>query len=154
MNASRSLVVGLALALFAPACAGDDDDGGHDDTEVNCATEDRDDDFVAGMGKDGDIFTFRLMDSVPAPPDKGDNTWTIRIEEGGEGVADLDLNVSLNMPDHGHGTPVPVEITDEGEGNYTADPLNMWMPGLWDVTITASDGADTDDVIFSFCVQG
>ena len=153
MLASRSLLVGLALALVAPGCAGDDDDGG-DGTEVNCATEDRDDDFVAGMSKEGDVFTFRLMDAIPAPPDKGDNTWTIRVEDGGEGVPGLALDVALNMPDHGHGTPVGVEITDEGDGNYTADPLNMWMPGLWDATISADDGAADDSVTFSFCVQG
>lgn len=152
MHASRSLVVGLALALFVPACAGDDDDGG--DTEVNCATEERDDEFVAGMSKDGDVFTFRLMDSVPAPPDKDDNIWTIRVEDGGEGVPGLAVDVSLNMPDHGHGTPVGVEITDEGDGVYTADPLNMWMPGLWDVKISADDGAADDSVTFRFCVQG
>jgi hypothetical protein len=153
MHASRFLVVGLALALLAPACAGDDDDGG-DHTEVNCATETRDDEYVAGMSKDGDVFTFRLMDSVPAPPDKDDNAWTIRVEDGGEGVPGLAVDVSLNMPDHGHGTPVPVEITDEGDGVYVADPLNMWMPGLWDVKITADDGAADDDVTFRFCVQG
>ena len=136
-----------------PACAGDDDDGG-DETEVNCATEDRDDEFVAGMSKDGDVFTFRLMDSVPAPPDKDDNTWTIRVEESGEGVPDLALDVSLNMPDHGHGTPVGVGITDEGDGVYVADPLNMWMPGLWDATITADDGVADDSVTFRFCIQG
>lgn len=154
MLPTRSLVVGLALALFAPACAGGDDDDTGDDTEVNCATETRDDDFIAGMSKDGDVFTFRLMDSVPAPPDKGDNTWTIRIEDGGEGVADLDVDVSLNMPDHGHGTPIPVEITNEGDGDYAADPLNMWMPGLWDATVTAAEGGENDSVTFSFCVQG
>lgn len=153
MNASRSLVVGLALALLAPACAGDDDHGG-DDTEVNCATEARDDDYIAGMAKSGDVFTFRLMDSVPAPPDKDDNVWTIRIEDGDEGVAGLDVSVSLNMPDHGHGTPVPVVVTDEGDGVYIADPLNLWMPGLWDATITADDGVTSDDVTFRFCVQG
>ncbi len=153
MHAPRSLFVGLALALLAPACAGGDDDGG-DGTEVNCATEDRDDEFVAGMSKDGDVFTFRLMDSVPAPPDKDDNTWTIRVEDEGEGVPGLAVDVSLNMPDHGHGTPVPVEITDEGDGVYIADPLNMWMPGLWDVKITADDGVSDDDVTFRFCVQG
>ncbi|HTE52091.1 MAG TPA: FixH family protein [Kofleriaceae bacterium] len=154
MLASRSLVVGLALSLFVPACAGGDDDDGGDDTEVNCATETRDDDFVAGMTKDGDVFAFRLMDSVPSPPDKGDNTWTIRIEDGGEGVPALDVSFSLNMPDHGHGTPIPVGVTDEGDGSYTADPINMWMPGLWDVTINADDGTAADSVTFSFCVQG
>lgn len=153
MHASRYLAVGLALALFAPACAGDDDDGG-DHTEVNCATESRDDEYVAGMSKEGDAFSFRLMDSVPAPPDKDDNVWTIRIEDGGEGVPDLAVDVSLNMPDHGHGTPVEVVITDEGDGVYVADPVNMWMPGLWDVKITADDGVTSDDATFRFCVQG
>ena len=30
----------------------------------------------------------------------------------------------------------------------------MWMPGLWDVKITADDGVSDDDATFRFCVQG
>jgi hypothetical protein len=28
----------------------------------------------------------------------------------------------------------------------------MWMPGLWQTTIEASAGADSDSAVFAFCI--
>lgn len=143
----------IALTLFAAACSSD---GGHDDEPtVNCAEETRDEEFVAGMqklGTNGKIM-FTLVEGTPAPPARGDNTWTIQLTSQGAAapVTGASMLVTPHMPDHTH-TP----ITDPGTampeaGKYSA-PVNMWMPGLWQTTIQANAGADTDKVVFAFCV--
>jgi hypothetical protein len=38
-------------------------------------------------------------------------------------------------------------------GQYTLSPINMWMPGLWEITISATAGDTVDDsVVFRFCI--
>jgi len=151
MLLSRSFtVIGLGLCL-ATACGSDEPDP---DEEVNCAEETRDDEFVAGMSKAGDLWTFRLMDATPAPPDKGDNSWSVRVEQEEAGLEGLNLTVTPFMPDHGHGTPIDPQVTDEGGGDYRLAPVNMWMPGLWQVTVEAQDGDQLDSAVFAFCIQG
>ena len=144
--------IAIALSLFAAACS----DGGHDDEPtVNCAEEMRDEEFVAGMqklGTNGKI-TFTLVQAVPAPPARGDNTWTVQLTTAGAAapVTGAGMVVTPHMPDHTH-TPV----SDQGSampeaGKYSA-PVNMWMPGLWQTTIQANAGADSDKAVFVFCV--
>jgi hypothetical protein len=154
MLSARPPLLATCLAIATAGCGGGDDDGDGND-EVNCATETRDDEFVAGMAKPGDVWSFRLMDSAPAPPHKGDNDWSVRVEgDGGAGIEELTLTVTPFMPDDGHGTPIEPAISDEGGGDYSATPVNMWMPGLWQVTVEATDGEETDAAVFAFCVQG
>jgi hypothetical protein len=59
------------------------------------------------------------------------------------------------MPDHGHGTPIEAITTPVGSGGeYAVTPLNLWMPGLWRVTVTLSDGSPVDSVEYFFCING
>ncbi len=145
----RILAVSSIAAVLA-ACGGD---SGFEDEPVDCAAETRDDDYVAGMVKTGERWSFALVDAAPAPPDEGDNTWSLHIAEGETGVEGLSLTVTPFMPDHDHGTPIEAVATEETGGDYTVAPINMWLPGLWEVTVDASDGASSDSAVFAFCIE-
>jgi len=142
----------LAACLFATACSSD---GTEDPDAVNCAEETRDEEFVAGLSKVGvnGQMTFTLVEATPAPPARGDNTWMIQVSTVGAAapVTGATMIVTPYMPDHTH-----APVSDNGQampeaGKYSA-PVYMWMPGLWQTTIQATVGADSDRAVFAFCI--
>jgi hypothetical protein len=146
----------LVILLTVAACGGgeaDPPDAGYD-----CEAEDRDEEFVAGMAKTGaNGLTFTLVSSTPAPPARHDNVWVIEIDDAGAPLAGALVEVTPFMPDHRHGTPTPAVVTeDDTAGRYLADPVNLFMSGLWEVTVEATpEGgtvADRDEAVFTFCV--
>ncbi|HUQ04607.1 MAG TPA: hypothetical protein VM261_19035 [Kofleriaceae bacterium] len=149
------LLVAVLVASSASlaACAGDD--GG--ETMVNCATEDRDDDYLAGMSKTGaGGMTFTLTSAAPSPPGRDDNAWVIDIATP-SGPFSGTVTVVPFMPDHRHGTPVEVVVTPDPQtpGRFTAAPINLWMPSLWEITIRATPaGGTADSAVFRFCIAG
>jgi hypothetical protein len=145
------LLLALSPIMAATAACGGDD--GFEDDPVDCAVETRDDEFVAGMVKSGERLSFALIDAAPAPPDEGDNSWTLHVTDGEEGVEGLALTVTPWMPDHDHGTPIAAVATEATGGDYTVAPINLWLAGLWEVTIEASDGKSTDAAVFAFCIE-
>lgn len=151
----RTLGIALLMTL-APACAGDD---GTDAPTARCDMETRADIYTPGMSKDGDdqVFKLILLESDPAPPDKGDNTWIIEVQDftTGAPIDDATFAITPFMIDHGHGSPIVPTVSAEGApGNYRITPLNLWMPGLWQVSFEISAGAAMDTMVFSFCVEG
>ena len=146
----------LSLVSFA-ACSSDDHHGGDDGMSYNCAEEDRDDEFVVGLEKAGQngTLTFKLLEAVPAPPSRGDNTWTLQLtsQTAAAPVTGAAMVVTPFMTDHKPGTPIQVTIEPmPSAGQYKLTPVNLWMPGLWRTTIEASSGADTDKAVFAFCI--
>jgi hypothetical protein len=146
--------LGLGIALAAGACA---DDEPEDDTSYNCMAETRDDEFALGLSKPGESsrYTFTLVTADPAPPARGDNTWVLRLDTMAAPVAPVTgatMSVSPFMPDHSHGSGKTVTITPMTEaGEYKLAPVNLWMPGLWEVTVQVS-GAQSDRAVFRFCL--
>jgi hypothetical protein len=156
MRVSLAFVT-LAVLAVAAACGGDDH-GAHDsDAGYNCALDERGETFVAGMSKTGaNGYAFALDDAVPSPPAKTDNVWTVAVTEpGGAAATSVGMTAVPFMPDHGHGTPIGAVATAVGDGSFTIEPINLWMPGLWEIRLAATDG-DTalDQVVFRFCVDG
>lgn len=146
----------LALPLLLAGACGDDDhsheeaDAGHD-----CDQDTRGEDFVAGMEKTGGGYTFTLVDGQPAPPAKGNNVWTLEVSDPGGPAEGGEIAVTTFMPDHGHGSPIAPEITEEEPGRFALDPVNLFMPGLWEITIELSmDGAAQGEAVFQFCIDG
>lgn len=128
------------------------------DASTICLTEDRDDPYVPGMEKVGAAgYRVALVASVPGPPEKGDNHWTVQVHDAtGAARDDLGLDVIPWMPDHGHGTPVAESVTATGvDGVYEIDRVNLWMRGLWTNRISILDpqGAELDRVTFAFCID-
>jgi YtkA-like len=147
----------LVLALTSLAACSSDSHGMGDDESYNCAAEDRDDEFVVGLSKSGQggKLTFKLLEATPAPPARGDNTWILQLTSQGAAapITGAAMIVTPFMPDHQHGTAITVGIEAMPEaGQYKLSPVNMWMPGLWQTTIEAQAGADTDKAVFAFCI--
>lgn len=155
----RSHPVHSALVLGLLALAGCSSDHGHasSDAGYDCSQDERGETFTAGMSKTGAAgYTFALMDALPTPPAKDNNAWTVALD-GPDGLpaTAAGLGVGLFMPDHQHGTPVAAVITPGGDGSFQIEMINMWMPGLWEITLTATDGdSPLDSVVYRFCVDG
>ncbi|HVH97254.1 MAG TPA: FixH family protein [Enhygromyxa sp.] len=166
-----ALALPFALALACDSKDGEDDhshehetDTGHEtghetDTgheESDCAAETRDDEFSIGLSKSGEILTVSFVAADPAPPIKGDNTWTLAIADvEGQPLSNLTITAVPWMPDHDHGTPVEATATaTENPGEFVVTPVNLFMSGLWEVTldIELQDGP-SDQVVFAFCVE-
>ena len=150
----RPLVLALALAACGTHDHGDDD-------PVDCSTVTGVDTFVVGLEKVGNsgALDFKMMSATPAPPARGNNTWLFQIHTMNSGVVGAPLEgatiqVTPFMPAHQHGTGVPVEITPMTDpGSYELSPVNLWMQGVWEITIQASSGATSDTVVYKFCVD-
>jgi hypothetical protein len=146
------LILGVVLA--AGACS---DDGGDDGTSYNCAEETRDEEFVMGLTKAGaeSRLEFKLVSSEPAPPSRGDNRWIVQLSTMTAPVTPVSgasMTVTPFMPDHQHGSGETVIVTPMTEaGQYQLDPVNLWMPGLWEITMRVT-GATEDRVVFRFCL--
>jgi hypothetical protein len=147
-----SLILGVALSVGA--CADDPHDDG---TTYDCAKETRDDEFVIGLTKPGENsrLEFKLLSSDPAPPARGDNTMVLQLSTMAAPVTPVSgasMSVTPFMPDHEHGAGKTVQITPLADpGQYQLEPVNLRMPGLWEVTIEV-DGADSDRAVFRFCL--
>lgn len=150
----------VVLAGIVSGCGGDDTGS---DAARRCDSETRADVYSAGMTKSGaeGKFSVVLVVSEPAPPDKGDNSWTIEIKEVGTDTAvdNADVIVTPFMVDHGHGTPVvPTVSAGDSAGRYLVSPINLWMPGYWELSLdlAAELGSVTmtDTVLFGFCIEG
>ncbi len=146
------------LVLVGSACDGGDGTSGGEAGTPACETEERADTYVPGLRQIGDAgLVVTLVSSVPAPPQKGDNHWSITVTDGAGTAQDgLDIAVVPIMPDHGHGTPITALVAaGEEPGTYELDRVNLMMAGYWETTLNIGDGADTqvDTVMFPFCVE-
>ncbi|HVY25308.1 MAG TPA: FixH family protein [Polyangiaceae bacterium] len=155
------------VTLFAPlglaGCGGGDastaEASQHEVDVSACAADPRTSSYQANMSQksQNEAFSLKLQKSDPAPPAKGDNTWQIQLVDAhGAPVNDATIDVVPFMPDHGHGTSIHPLVTPDGsgKGQYAISRINLWMPGLWQVTLhVAADGA-ADDIVLGFCITG
>ena len=126
------------------------------DTPRFCDTEDRDDDYVAGMSKVGaNGYRFTLVSSTPPPARKGVYTWSVAVLDPASQPFDAaTFTVVPLMPDHGHGTG-PVTVTATGGGGYTLSGMDLFMTGYWTIRLGVRDAGSTelDFARFAFCVD-
>jgi hypothetical protein len=162
----RSL--GVWLALTAASCGGSSGDDGLGGSElagagtVSCQEDERVDTYTANMEKPGELglLSFRFSDLTPAPPAKGSNTFHVAVTDASGTISGGELRVELDMPDHGHGSSIkPVISFDAASGQYTIQPLYLFMAGVWRLEFDAYDGTGDsaqplDRAILHFCIEG
>ena len=145
--------------LFCVLLAACGTDSGDDTMEIDCTMVTGADTFTVGLEKmgQGGTLDFKLLSATPSPPARGDNSWVVQINQTASGAAPLEgaqLQVTPFMPAHQHGSPIQVQITPMPDaGQYKLEPVNLWMPGVWETTIRASAGASTDSAVYKFCIE-
>ncbi|HEY1547473.1 MAG TPA: FixH family protein [Kofleriaceae bacterium] len=124
--------------------------------KAGCENTARIDALAGGFVKHGASgrFDVKLISMAPVTPARGDNAWVIELDAtSGAAISGADIIVTPFMPDHGHGTPVKVGVTASATpGQYTLSPINLWMPGYWEISIAATSGADHDAAVFELCI--
>lgn len=156
--AARAWLLAAGLALGACGSGAQNSNGGTPGAET-CANEKRADAWALGTVRTGTggLLKAKLVAADPAPPIKGDNVWTLQILDASDQPLDgVALTVKPFMPDHGHGTPIAATVTEVGMGHqYRVTPVNLWMPGYWEIRLTLdAGGGKTDATAFKICIDG
>jgi hypothetical protein len=147
----------LALALALVACG--DDEPPPSAASICDKFDTPYDPYVAGLTKSGEVgfVQVALLDAAPAPPEKGDNRWVVRVlDDGAAPLAGATISdVRPWMPDHGHGTSIePVIGAPGSDGAVEVDHIDFRMAGVWTVTIEVTTPSGVDRAVFGFCIDG
>ena len=112
--------------------------------------------YVFGLERrsTNDTFTLRLTDAVPAPPDVGDNLLGFEVEGPNGPVTDGTISYRPFMPLHGHGTSPETYDAQVESGAWVVGPMDLFMPGLWELTVTVDADGASDEALFRFCLLG
>ena len=65
--------------------------------------------YFAGIAKVSPSgLSVSILDSIPAPPRAGENTWKVKLSQSdGTAIEGATINVEPWMPKHQHGSPPP-----------------------------------------------
>jgi hypothetical protein len=151
----------VALAACGPGSSSGTGGGGSTSTGTQssvCASDPRAMQYAVGLSQtstDGKV-KIAFADASPAPPAKGANVWTITVTDGAQMPIDgATITVKPFMPDHGHGSSAVPKVTGKGSGSYEISNLELFMPGIWQITFTVTPaGGAAESVVFTFCVEG
>ena len=150
---------GAALLLSALALAGC---GTNDDDQAPATGDDSEectgdfDTFEPGMSKralPGNI-TVQLTEAVPSPPVvRSDNIWWLKLSDAdGAAILGAQLVASPYMPKHQHGS-AEVVVDEQSEGEYQLSPIELIMPGVWEIPLSITPIAEEDsETTFRFCI--
>jgi hypothetical protein len=149
----------LIACLGLAACSGSSN-GADAEEMVDCSTVTGVDILKVPLEKMGaqGAFDFQLVSATPAPPARNTNTWIVQINSMSQGVVGnpvdgASITATPFMPSHQHGSPEQVVVTPAGQpGQYTLDPVFLWMPGVWETTIQVTNGGQTDSAVYRFCI--
>jgi hypothetical protein len=112
--------------------------------------------FQTGLTKLAEPQQLRIEVAAaePAPPAvRSDNAWRLRVtDEDGAAVTGAELFATPYMPEHQHGS-AEVIVSELGGGEYELAPIELIMPGVWEVPITVTPpGGETSEATFRFCI--
>lgn len=139
--------------LAAAACSGSDEgDTAEPTMTIDCGSDY--DIYAPGLAASGQSYTVTFLSADPAPPDRGDNVWSVEVSDASGIRDDLGLTVEPFMPEHGHGTSPASFTGSSAAGAYDFEPIDLFMPGLWVLTFYVDDGLESDPVEFRFCLEG
>jgi len=157
-----TLIGMLIVATGLPSCSGSGGDPGSDAVDAglfyDCTTEPRAVAAVPGLLRVSStgIMQATLESLTPNSLVKGPNSWTVGLSDAaGATLAGATIKAVPFMPDHGHGTSVKAVVTDLGAGVYGLTPLNLYMAGYWEVTLTVTPASGgSDSIVFPVCIPG
>jgi hypothetical protein len=170
VNADKVSAPGFApptncvIASNAAVSSGSSTDSGMSDTAVAdadaaavCDPRYTPDPITGGLSKIGSAgaMKFVLVSPDPQPPGVGYNTWVVNVVDSqGQPIKDaIFTTIKPWMPLHGHGSSVLPTWISNGDGTYSIR-LYLFMPGVWQVTLTVQNGPTKDTVVFALCVGG
>ncbi|MDD9942162.1 MAG: FixH family protein [Myxococcales bacterium] len=115
-------------------------------------------DFEIGLHKPGmaDSLHMRVLDAVPARPEKFENDWLIEVGDDDGPIEAAEITVEPYMPTHGHdGTFAPEVSPMDEAGQYAIDRINLWMAGPWEVRFMIRIGdTEVDRIVYDVCIEG
>jgi len=138
----RALVFSSIIGI---ACSKGNDDSGHSghDHSHHHGDTDLPDDFDPSteVQTHSETVTISYV-TDPAPiPESALFSVTFTASEGSN-VTSADAT----MPTHGgHGMTVEPEVTDNGDGTFTAAPFEFHMPGYWVIHAVVEDSEGTEE---------
>jgi hypothetical protein len=151
-NARARVPFPLALLLGLASCgeAGEPQAG----AAAECSGEF--DLFAVGLTKQAapQRLSVEIAAAEPAPPTvRSDNAWRLRVtDEDGAAVTGAELFATPYMPEHQHGS-AEVIVSELAAGEYELAPIELIMPGVWEIPITVTPPAGvTSEAIFRFCI--
>jgi hypothetical protein len=161
MKTLPSSLFGL-LALAALGGCGSPAPAGPPDGSVgelyDCMAETRAMAYRPGLTIDSKSGALRaiLVESDPGPPARGSNAWTVKIVDANDVPQDgLTVSAAAFMPDHGHPATIKAVVEAKGGGAYSMEPIYLYMPGYWEVTVTMQPpGGAKDSAVFPVCIPG
>ncbi len=99
-------------------------------------------------------ITVELTRADPSPPVvRGDNVWWLHLTDAaGNLLSGAEIVASPYMPKHQHGS-AEVVVEERGEGEYRLSPVELSMPGVWEIPLSVTPGGGVaSEAIFRFCI--
>ena len=153
----RRLRAAVVAACALGACADAEAVGGsmteHDDFH-GCAQAYAS--TATGLEISGEHLTVKVLDAMPAEPERYINRWTVELQTpgGSPATAATLVRAQTFMPVHGHDgrvEPRPQPLAEPGR--FSLDRLNFSMRGPWEVRLWLRSAAGEEDyVVFDVCV--
>lgn len=144
---------GDAQPADAAAADGDARDAAEDAPEAFCARDPRVQAYAAGVELRGMAVVARRESVAPAGAARALYTWTVALRtDAGPVPDDATLTVALRMPDHGHGGRRPPTVRPLGGGRFELVGLDLYMEGVWTVTLRVTANGAMDQVVFGVCI--
>jgi hypothetical protein len=147
-----------ALLLFAAltlgGCGSSSDAAPSSDDGSECTGDY--DTFEPGMTKQATPgpITVELKEAEPSPPVvRRDNVWRLHLTDAdGNTLTGASIVASPYMPKHQHGS-AEVVVEDEGDGDYQLSPIELMMPGVWEIPLSVTPaGGEPSETVFRFCI--
>ena len=113
--------------------------------------------FALDVEATGETLHVKLIDAMPAPPEKFSNDWTVEIT-GANGkplTSPDDFEVEPWMPAHGHGATQAAVITAlDTPGQFLLSPVYMWMGGYWEIRFKSPGQTTPEDCpVLEACIK-
>jgi hypothetical protein len=151
----KLLVLLVPIALAVAGCGNDDPCAGHSHDPACLVCEGDEDPVPSTVEGDSGNLSVEIVSSDPAPLINANNTIVVRVlDSSGASVEGATFTlVEPWYPPGGHGTPVIPTVTESTPGEYTITEVNFLHEGRWELRFDVADGATTDHVVFTLCIE-